>query len=65
MKASELKDSCDFISTGIKDLDRITGGGIPVGRLVEVWGAESSGKTSIAYQIITEYQKNGHQRGFN
>ena len=59
MKASELKDSCDFISTGIKDLDRITGGGIPVGRLVEVWGAESSGKTSIAYQIITEYQKNG------
>lgn len=38
-------------STGIEDLDAIIGGGIPEGRVVEVFGAEASGKTTLAYHL--------------
>lgn len=38
-------------STGIEDLDAIIGGGIPEGRLVEIFGAESSGKTTLLYHL--------------
>lgn len=38
-------------STGIEDLDAITGGGIPEGRIVEIFGAESSGKTTLLYHL--------------
>lgn len=39
------------LSTGIEDLDEITGGGFPCGRIVEIFGAESSGKTSLGYHM--------------
>lgn len=38
-------------STGIEDLDKIIGGGMPEGRVVEIYGAESSGKTTLAYHL--------------
>lgn len=38
-------------STGIEDLDSIIGGGIPEGRTIEIYGAESAGKTSLAYHL--------------
>lgn len=38
-------------STYIEDLDHILGGGIPKGRIIEVYGAESSGKTSLALHL--------------
>ena len=38
-------------STGIEDLDAIIGGGIPEGRVVEIFGPESSGKTTLAYHL--------------
>ena len=38
-------------STGIEDLDYIIGGGIPEGRIIEVFGPESAGKTSLAYHL--------------
>lgn len=38
-------------STGIADLDHIIGGGMPEGRVIEVFGAESSGKTSLGYHL--------------
>lgn len=38
-------------STGIEDLDAIIGGGIPEGRIVEIFGAESSGKTTLLYHL--------------
>lgn len=38
-------------STGIEDLDVIIGGGIPEGRIVEIFGAESSGKTTLLYHL--------------
>jgi len=49
----------EFQSTGICSLDRILGGGIPLGRVVELFGMESSGKTSLAIQIASQFQKAG------
>ena len=48
------------ISTGCLSLDQALGaGGIPKGRVVEIYGPESSGKTTLALHIIAESQKNG------
>jgi recombination protein RecA len=48
------------ISTGSISLDAATGvGGVPRGRVIEVFGPESSGKTTIALQVIAEAQKTG------
>lgn len=50
----------ETISTGSLGLDRALGlGGVPRGRVVEVYGAESSGKTTIALHIVAEAQKTG------
>lgn len=38
-------------STGVEDLDAIIGGGIPEGRIIEIFGAESSGKTTLLYHL--------------
>lgn len=54
------KLNLDFIPTGCIDLDIALGiGGIPRGRIVEVFGPESSGKTTIALHLIAEAQKLG------
>ena len=48
------------ISTGSLGLDIALGiGGLPKGRVVEVYGPESSGKTTLALQVIAESQKAG------
>ena len=48
------------ISTGCLSLDQALGaGGIPKGRVVEIYGPESSGKTTLALHIIAESQKKG------
>ena len=50
----------DVISTGCLSLDRALGvGGIPRGRVIEVYGTESGGKTTLALHIIAEAQKLG------
>lgn len=38
-------------TTGIEDLDHILGGGMPEGRIIEIFGPESSGKTSLGYHL--------------
>lgn len=38
-------------TTGIEDLDSIIGGGMPEGRIIEIFGPESSGKTTLAYHL--------------
>lgn len=43
-------------STGIEELDGIIGGGMPEGRTIEIFGAESSGKTSLAYQLCAQHE---------
>ncbi len=55
----------DVISTGSIALDWATGvGGIPKGRIVEIYGPESSGKTTLALHMIAEAQKKGGQAAF-
>jgi len=50
----------DVISTGSISVDKITGvGGLPKGRIVEVYGPESSGKTTLTLQTIAACQKDG------
>src|SRR5690606_12987473 len=50
----------DSISTGSIGLDIALGiGGVPKGRVVEIYGPESSGKTTLATHIIAEAQKKG------
>ena len=53
------------ISTGSLSLDMALGiGGVPRGRIVEIYGPESSGKTTVALQIIAEAQKLGGEAAF-
>lgn len=55
----------ESISTGSLSLDIALGiGGIPRGRIIEVFGPESSGKTTVALHIIAEAQKNGGTAAF-
>ena len=50
----------ESISTGSLSLDLALGiGGLPKGRIVEIYGPESSGKTTLALQVIAEAQKSG------
>ncbi len=54
------KMDVSVISTGSLSLDIALGvGGIPRGRIIEIYGQESSGKTTLAYHIIAEAQKAG------
>lgn len=43
----------DRWSTGIEDLDNIIGGGIPEGRVIEIFGPEGSGKTTMLYHLCS------------
>lgn len=51
----------ETLSTGILSVDIALGvGGLPRGRITEIFGPESSGKTTLALQAVSEAQKNGH-----
>ncbi|WP_104746849.1 recombinase RecA [Helicobacter bilis] len=53
-------EKIDSISTGSLGLDLALGiGGIPKGRIIEIYGPESSGKTTLSLQVIAECQRNG------
>lgn len=55
----------DVVSTGSLGLDIALGiGGLPKGRVIEIYGPESSGKTTLALHIIAEAQKSGGTCGF-
>ena len=55
----------EAISTGSMALDKALGiGGIPIGRITEIYGPESSGKTTVALHIIAECQKTGGTAAF-
>lgn len=54
----------EVFPTGIPSLDIALGGGIPRGRVVEIYGPESSGKTTLASHIIGQVQKRGGLAAF-
>lgn len=60
-----INKNIDTISTGSISLDLATGvGGVPKGRIVEIYGPESSGKTTLTLHIIAEAQKAGGKAAF-
>ncbi len=61
----EKKVDIEVIPTGAMSLDLALGvGGIPKGRIVEIYGPESSGKTTLAIHILAEAQKKGEAVAF-
>jgi recombination protein RecA len=58
------KIDIETIPTGSVSLDIALGGGIPKGRIVEIYGPESSGKTTLTLHVIAELQKSGGTAAF-
>ncbi len=55
----------EAISTGSVSLDVATGiGGLPRGKIIEIYGPESSGKTTLALTVVAQAQKNGGEAAF-
>jgi recombination protein RecA len=62
---NEVAQDIQVVSTGSLGLDIALGvGGLPRGRVVEIYGPESSGKTTLALQVIAEMQKLGGTAAF-
>ena len=58
--AGEVVDAIEVVSTGSLGLDIALGvGGLPRGRVVEIYGPESSGKTTLTLQVVAQMQKLG------
>ena len=66
MRLGEAPDyQVDAVPTGSMTLDMALGiGGVPKGRIIEIFGPESSGKTTVALQIVAESQKMGGTAAF-
>ncbi len=63
--ASQNAEGVEVVSTGSLGLDIALGiGGLPRGRIIEVFGPESSGKTTLALQVVAAAQKNGGVAAF-
>jgi len=54
----------ETLSTGSLSLDIALGGGLPIGRIAEIYGPESSGKTTVALSIIASAQRDGKMCAF-
>ena len=60
IKMNEKASNIDAVSTGSLGLDIALGiGGIPKGRIIEIYGPESSGKTTLSLEIVAQFQKQG------
>jgi recombination protein RecA len=65
MGAAEIDREIPVVSTGSLGLDLALGvGGLPRGRVVEIYGPESSGKTTLCLQVVAEMQKLGGTAAF-
>ena len=54
----------ETIPTGSLSLDLALGGGVPKGRIIEIYGPESSGKTTLSLHVVAEVQKSGGTAAF-
>jgi len=65
MGEGQIEKDIEAISTGSLGLDLALGiGGLPRGRIVEIYGPESSGKTTLTLEVIAQCQKNGGTAAF-
>ena len=64
MRFGESGQNVETITTGCLSLDLALGSGVPRGRIIEIYGPESSGKTTLAQHIIAEVQKAGGTAAF-
>ena len=65
MGEADIEKDIDVVSTGSLGLDIALGvGGLPRGRVIEIYGPESSGKTTLTLQVIAEMQKLGGTAAF-
>jgi len=65
MGDAEIDEAIQVVSTGSLGLDIALGvGGLPRGRVVEIYGPESSGKTTLCLQVVAEMQKLGGTAAF-
>jgi recombination protein RecA len=61
----DIKQDVEAIPTGALSLDLALGiGGVPKGRIIEIYGPEASGKTTLALHIVAEVQKKGGTAAF-
>jgi len=60
----EEKIEVETITTGLPSLDFILGGGIPKGRIIEIFGPASSGKTTMSLHILSKCQQEGKRAAF-
>ena len=61
----DIKENCEALSTGSLTLDIALGiGGVPKGRIVEIYGPEASGKTTLALHVVASAQKAGGEAAY-
>ncbi|MFX0032565.1 MAG: DNA repair and recombination protein RadA [Candidatus Hodarchaeota archaeon] len=63
--AEEIDEDTQYINTGSSELNRIMGGGLPTGKLTEVFGPFKSGKTNFAHTVAVTVQLPEKQGGLN
>src|SRR5579884_415836 len=61
---SATKMNVETLSTGSLAIDLALGGGLPLGRIIEIYGPESSGKTTFCLSVIAEAQRKGGLAAF-
>jgi len=61
----DIPVNCEALSTGSLSLDMALGiGGVPKGRIIEIYGPEASGKTTLALHIVASAQKEGGEAAY-
>ncbi len=58
----DVEKKIDRVKTGLYEFDKMIGGGIPVGRIIEFFGPEGGGKTTLAKEVIKAVQTRGKKK---